>query len=340
VTDSATGFNLADTVQAGIGFLTKSGVDFVKKVGPISLVAAAAFTALGIISGTFGDRAMLKSMASNEFSFDYVVSFITGLFLAFLSIAFTAYLVVSAYRMASGAPETPYVWKLGSAEPPLIGVRKEESVMIGAIIRRIWSFWPLLVAGICFGISNVLDMQSQVSSFASTYGSYERSDGSAAGFFASVFGLVGWFFIVWTLWNVTRRFLFLVPVIVETGTADKELAAAPIEGSFPTGIAKPMFLKCAALMLIAYLPIWLVGWLVESFFESADNDTRFARNSYDPFVNGLLQVIDVATMIVAAAFFAGALAALWPKVRDKVMLPGRGKLAPQVEPGTDPDAAA
>ena len=295
--------NLADSVQAGIRFVAKQPLAIIKAGGGLAIILSAIFVFLAYLSNNYLSKLIL-SIVFEQFSlFALIMTIVIWLVWFALTVAFAAYLALAYYRLAIGCDRPALVWQLGSAASPLVGVRADEALIIKTALKRIFSLWALVVAAILLALGEVIG-------FFATILSQDQGDvGDAARIVSLVLMVLGYLALVTGLWAVTRRFLFLAPVIVDTGHADRRAVRAPIPGFFPTGLFKAQFLKSAGLVVIAYAPVWLINWLMAEVMSRTGGQHQVSTGN--PFVLFLDALVSLAAIVLAMAFIGGALANVW-----------------------------
>ncbi len=299
----ATSFNLADSIQSGIRFVTSQPMAVIKAGGGLAILLSAIFVFLSYLLGDYALRFMLSIVFSGFDFGSFLMMILIALAWFAMTVAFVAYLALTYYRLAVGRDRTELVWQLGSADSPLVGIRSDESLIIKTALKRIVSLWPLVVAAILLALGQITGLYADFARFAGT------EDASGAGFLSFILTVLGYLALVTGLWAITRVFLYLAPVIVQTGQADRQAVRAPIPGSFPGGMTSAPFLKSAGLVVVAYLPVWLINWLMGQIMSRTGGNIQAGAGN--PFVLFLDSLVSLAAIILAMAFVGGALAHIW-----------------------------
>ena len=296
-------FNLADSIQAGIRFFARQPLTIVKSGGGLAIALSAIFVFLTYLSNNYLSKLILSIVFEQFDFFALIMTIVVWLVWFALTVAFVAYLGLAYYRLASGRERPALVWQLGSADSPLVGVRADEALIIKTALKRIFSLWALVVAAVLLALGEIIGF------FATILAQGQNDDGGAARVVALVLTMLGYLALVTGIWAVTRRFLFLAPVIVDTGEADRRAVKAPVPGFFPAGLFRAQFLKSAGLVLIAYLPVWLINWLMAEVMSRSGG--QYQVSTGNPFFLFLDALVSLAAIVLAMAFVGGALAHIW-----------------------------
>ena len=295
--------NLADSVQAGIRFVADQPLTIIKAGGGLAVALSAIFVLLTYLSNNYLAKLVFSIVFEQFDLFALIMTIVIWLIWLVLTVAFVAYLTLAYYRLAIGRERPPLVWQLGSATSPLVGVRADEALIMKTALKRIFSLWALVAAAILLALGEIIG-------FFGTILAQDRNDvGEAASVVALVLTVLGYLALVTGLWAVTRRFLFLAPVIVDTGQADRRAVKAPIPGFFPAGLFRAQFLKSAGLVVIAYIPVWLINWLMAEVMSRTGGQHQVSTGN--PFFLFLDALVSLAAIVLAMAFIGGALAHIW-----------------------------
>lgn len=317
-----TAFNLADAIQAGINHLAATLVPTFRRYGVLILVVSLALAILQrMLIASQGEMAMGYAMGHGMSFGGAIWMVLVAILGAAVNFFLAIYLAVAVYAEAAGRPARGLAWQLGTAEPPLFALSVEQATVMRAALRRILTLWPFVPAAIFGGLVVSLTMRLQMS--------FGHPPAGIVVLRAAAF-LVAAFFMLWYIGRLAQKYLFLTPVVVETGTVDEAAIGAALPGSFPRYLKTASYWSCLGLMVAAWLPAFALSWLLGWIYEALE---VFDYGIVSLFVSDLA---GNAGWAIGAVFLAGALV----QARG-ARGPGMGVAAPAAaEPPAAPPAAA
>ena len=300
-------FDIGAAVQAGVTFLLTNIVSIAtRNIGLLTLFGLAVVILTiwmedAILSVLFG--LIIGSVST----LSVIWSIIILLLALVVRVVVIGILIARFHALAANVPPQGWAFRFGEEANPLIGIRKDEAIVGRTFAFRAWYLWPFLIAFLSFFLSDIYAFLAEVDAFNPDRASEHETN-------SWVYYILGWIFTFWGLTAVIRRFFYLVPVVHDTGTADARKARSFVTGIFPFVLVKPLYWQHIALIVLCWLPFlgmsWLGGMAVDATGEQVQDSNLL--------VVFIASVFEFLALVVSTAIFAGALARLYPGMRESL----------------------
>ena len=290
-----TSFRLIPAIENSLRFLLTRPLDIILSGGAAAIVLAVTYLILYYLYNDFGAQFLFSVLLQEPSMFALFMMIVLFVASILLFVAFHAYLVIVFYKLA---------YTMDGDRTLPAHADGAEKLMVQTAMRRIWRLWPFLPAIVLLAVSELLGFFGEVQSMA-------EGDDSLL-WFANFLWLIGVLSYLGGLWSLVRNFLFMAPVIVETGGVDQRAIKAMVPGIFPMGLASAAFLKAIAVVLVAEIPLWFVDWAIDQILGPADPSASADASTAYLFFSSL---IGLAAIVLTSAVVAGALAHIWRERR-------------------------
>lgn len=319
-------FNATDTIVAGFRHVGQRAVPGLRQY-MVLLIAVIAITVFFQLMAMDAKRAALFAQISGRgLSFDdwMTITFV-GIINGAVGILFASIIAMEEYQHAAGLKSRGYRFKLGTAEPPIFAISEETVTLIFSALRKLLKMWPgLFLIPILF-VMGILQAQVMVSNLS--------GQGGGAGFLLLIVRLLAAFVGLWVFQRFARYYLFRVPVIAHSGSADEAAISQTFAGPFPKSLRTAMFWKCLAAFIASLLIGIVTGWLTETILKTLD---IFENGGVGFTIKGIFGVV---TTVLSSMFFAGWLAQVWKAEAEAMPAPDTPTETPATdsEPSSSPD---
>lgn len=287
-------FNAFDAIQAGMRHLGGNAVATLKSHWLLLVAASIVLTMIGRLDVVMRGKAAIGQMMGND---PDLLDLLKSLALALMTLSVTAlvlsHLATALHAAAAGRPSRGWAWKLGTNDPPLLGLTLEQVVMLRSSIRRVLTLWPGFVLLLAVGIKANIDFRIMMR--------FGRDDGGLK-FMSFVMLLVSGYFLLWYLSRIARNYLFRPAVIVETGNADEQAIASWVDGRFPKCLRSGSYWACAILIAATWAPMWGISWLRDKAFKAME---LWNTDTIPMFIATL---VGLTAWSLSLTFLAGAVA--------------------------------
>ncbi len=287
-------FNAFDAIQAGMRHLGGNAIATLKSHWLLLVAASIVLTMIGRLDVVMRGKAAIGQMLGDD---PNLLDLMKSLVLVLMTLSVTAlvlsHLATALHAAAAGRPSRGWAWKLGTNDPPLLGLTREQVVMLRSSVRRVLTLWPGFMLLLAVAIKENIDFRIMLR--------FGRDDGGLK-FMSFVMLLVSGFFLLWYLSRVARHYLFRPAVIVETGDADEQAIAAWVDGRFPKCLRSGSYWSCAMLIAAAWAPIWGISWLRDKAFKAME---LWNTDAIPMFIATL---VGLTAWSLSLTFLAGAVA--------------------------------
>ena len=287
-------FNAFDAIQAGMRHLGGNALTTLRTHWLLLAAASVVLTMIGRLDVVMRGKAAIGQLAGNDPSlFDTFKSLALALMVRGVTALVLCHLATALHAAAVGRTSRGWAWKLGTADPPLLGLTTEQVLMVRSSARRVLTLWPGFVMLLAVAITASIDFK-----IAIRFG----QDTGGLKFMKFVMQLVSAYFLLWYLLRVARHFLFRPAVIVETGEVDETAISSWVQGSFPGCLRHGSYWSCAILIVAAWAPMWAIDWLRDKAFEELE---LWNTDTIPMFIGTLIGLVGWS---LSLTFLAGAVA--------------------------------